>query len=151
MEFLPTISTIFIIISALLVIVGWRLIIKGKKRAHKRAMIFAAYSALLFFITYLSRTIVLGNTSFGGPDHIKIYYTIFLLFHITLSIVGFVFGVVTLRLAFKRQIKKHERLGPITSVIWLISSVTGVMVYLLLYIFYSGGEVTSMFRAIFGF
>src|SRR5690625_3288899 len=90
-------------------------------------MIFAAYSALLFFITYLSRTIVLGNTSFGGPDHIKIYYTIFLLFHITLSIVGFVFGVVTLRLAFKRQIKKHERLGPITSVIWLISSVTGVM------------------------
>lgn len=150
MPFLPTISTIFIMISAILVIFGWRCIIKGNKRAHKRSMIFAAYSALLFFITYASRTAILGNTSFGGPENVKIYYTIFLLFHITLSIVAFVFGVITLRLAFKRNIKKHEKIGPITSVIWLISAITGVMVYLLLYVFYSGGEVTNMFRAIFG-
>src|SRR5699024_11968247 len=112
MEFLPTISTIFIIISALLVIVGWRLIIKGKKRAHKRAMIIAASSALLFFLTYLRRTIVLGNTSFGGPDNIRIYYTIFLLFHIILSIAGFVFGVLTLRLAVMRKSSKSERGDP---------------------------------------
>lgn len=150
MAFLPTISTVFIIISAILVILGWRFIIKEKKQAHKRAMILAAISALLFLITYVSRTIMLGNTSFGGPDDVKIYYTIFLLFHITLSVVGFVFGVVTLRLAFKRKIDKHQKLGPITSIIWLISAITGVMVYLFLYIFYSGGEVTSMLKAIFG-
>ena len=149
-HFLPTISTIFIIISAVLVAIGWRLIVKGKAKAHKRAMIGAAISALLFFITYVSRTVSDGNTSFGGPEEIKKYYTIFLLFHIILSIVSIVFGIVTLRLAFQRNIRKHEKLGPFTSIIWFFSCITGVIVYLLLYVFYSGGVVTNVIRAIFG-
>src|SRR5699024_12750803 len=110
-----------------------------------------AISALLFFIVYASRTAFIGNTSFGGPENIKIYYTIFLLFHITLATISAVFGVITLRLAFKRKIKKHEKLGPITSVIWLIACITGVMVYLLLYVIYDGGTTTSMIRSILGY
>lgn len=151
MPFLPTISTIFIVISAVLVIIGWRHIINGRKKAHKKAMIGAAISALLFFIVYISRTVLIGNTSFGGPEDIKIYYTIFLLFHIVLATSSLVFGIITLRLAFKRNIKKHEKIGPITSIMWLITAVTGVMVYLFLYVFYKGGETTSMIRAIFGY
>lgn len=151
MPFLPTISTIFIILSAVLVAVGWYLISKGRAKAHKKAMISAAISALLFLIIYVSRTIFIGNTSFGGPDDIKIYYTIFLVFHIILSTTGAVFGVVTLRLAFKRNIQKHERLGPITSIIWFFTAITGVMVYLFLYVIYDSGETTSMIKAILGF
>lgn len=151
MPFLPTISTLFIITSAIFVIIGWRHIIKGRVAKHKRSMLIAAITALLFFITYVSRTIFIGNTSFGGPDDIKIYYTIFLLFHIILATLSAIFGVVTLRLAWKRNISKHEKLGPITSVMWLISSITGVMVYLFLYIIYTGGETTSMIRAILGY
>lgn len=151
MPFLPTISTLFILISAILVVFGWVFIAKGNAKAHKRAMIAAAISALLFFITYISRTILIGNTSFGGPDEVKIYYTVFLLFHIILATVSLVFGIITLRLALKRNIDKHEKLGPITSIIWLITSTTGIMVYLLLYVIYSGGETTSMIRAILGY
>lgn len=151
MPVLPTISTLFILISAILVVFGWVLIVRGNRVAHKRAMILAAISALLFFITYISRTILIGNTSFGGPEEIKIYYTIFLLFHIVLAAVSAVFGVITIRLALKRKIDKHEKLGPITSVIWLITSITGIMVYLFLYVIYSGGETTSMIRAILGY
>lgn len=151
MPILPTISTLFIVISAILVALGWYLISKGRAEAHKKAMISAAISALLFFIIYISRTIFIGNTSFGGPEDIKIYYTIFLLFHIVLSTVSAVFGVITLRLAFKRNITKHEKLGPITSVIWFGTSITGVMVYLFLYIIYDGGETTSLIRAILGY
>ncbi|HEY4602390.1 MAG TPA: DUF420 domain-containing protein [Cerasibacillus sp.] len=150
MPVLPTISTFFIIVSAILVAIGWRLIIKGKKAAHKKTMIAAAISALAFFIIYLSRTVFIGNTSFGGPDDIKIYYTIFLFFHILLATTGAVFGIVTLVLAFKRNIPKHEKIGPITSVIWFFTAITGVMVYLLLYVFYKGGDTTSLIKAILG-
>lgn len=118
MPLLPTISTSFIILSAILVAIGWRLIIKGEKRAHKKTMIAAAISALLFFIIYVSRTVFIGNTSFGGPDEVKMYYTIFLIFHIFLATTGAVFGIITLILAFKRNIKKHRKIGPVTSIIW---------------------------------
>lgn len=151
MPFLPTISTVFIIISAILVAIGWYFISKGKVKAHKKAMISAAISALLFLIIYVSRTIFIGNTSFGGPEDIKLYYTIFLVFHIFLSTTGAVFGVITLRLAFKRKISKHERLGPVTSIIWFFTAITGVMVYLFLYVIYESGETTSMIKAILGF
>src|SRR5690625_717142 len=151
MAILPLISTILIIISAVLVALGWRFIVKGEEEKHKKAMVAAAISALSFLIIYVSRTIFIGNTSFGGPDHIKIYYTIFLLFHIVLSIVGAIFGVITLRLAFKGNFTKHKKIGPITSIMWFITSISGVAVYLLLYVIYEGGETTSMLRAIFGY
>lgn len=151
MQIIPFFSTLLIALSAVFVAVGWVLIIKGEKEKHKKAMITAAILALSFLIIYVSRTIFIGNTSFGGPDHIKIYYTIFLLVHIVLSITGAIFGVITLRLAFKENFEKHKKLGPITSIMWFITSITGIMVYFLLYVFYEGGETTSMLRAIFGF
>ncbi|WP_438316817.1 DUF420 domain-containing protein [Sporosarcina sp. FA9] len=149
--FLPTLSTFFIILSAVLVAIGWYLIVKKNVEAHKKTMLAAAVAALLFLIIYVSRTILVGNTSFGGPDHLKIYYTIFLIFHIALATTGAVFGVVTIRAGLKNNLVKHRKLGPITSVIWFFTAITGVAVYLLLYVFYKGGEVTSMFRAILGF
>lgn len=150
MPFLPTLSTIFILLSATLVAIGWRLIIKGKKKSHKKVMIAAAISALMFFIIYSSRTVFVGNTSFGGPDELKTYYTIFLIFHITLATIGALFGVMTLILAFKRKITIHRKIGPVTSVIWFFSAITGFMVYLLLYVLYDGGKTTSMIKAILG-
>ncbi|MDV2582508.1 DUF420 domain-containing protein [Alkalibacillus haloalkaliphilus] len=150
MPFLPTISTIFIMISAILVAIGWYLVSKGKYAAHKKVMVAAAISALTFFILYVSRTIFIGNTSFGGPEEMQVYYTIFMVFHIILATTGGAFGLVTLYLAFKRKIEKHRKLGPYTSVIWFFTAITGVIVYLLLYVIYEGGHSTSVFRAIFG-
>jgi putative membrane protein len=150
MPLLPTLSTLFIVLSAVLVAFGWMLIVKNRRKAHRKVMIAAAISALTFFIIYLSRTVFVGNTSFGGPDDIKIYYTIFLIFHIFLATVGAVFGIITLTLAYKRKIKKHRKIGPVTSIIWFCTAITGVAVYLLLYIIYDGGTTTSMIKAIFG-
>lgn len=150
MELLPLISTLFIVISAIYVAIGWRYIIKDEKEKHKRAMIIAAISALCFFIIYLSRTIFIGNTSFGGPDELKIYYTIFLIFHIFLSTIGAIFGIVTIVLARKGNITRHRKIGPVTSIIWFVSATTGVAVYLLLYVLYDGGETTSLIKAILG-
>ncbi|MFJ8066237.1 DUF420 domain-containing protein [Psychrobacillus sp. NPDC096426] len=147
---LPTISTFFIVLSAILVAIGWVLIKQRKIEAHKKTMIAAAISALIFFIIYASRTIFIGNTAFGGPDNIKIYYTIFLVFHIVLATTGAVFGIVTIVLGFKNNITKHRKIGPITSIIWFFVAITGVAVYLLLYVFYHGGDTTSVIKAIIG-
>lgn len=147
---LPTISTFFIVLSAVLVAFGWGLVKQRKIEAHKKTMIAAAISALIFFIIYASRTIFIGNTAFGGPDNIKIYYTIFLIFHIVLATTGAVFGIVTIVLGFKNNITKHRKIGPITSVIWFFVAITGVAVYLLLYVFYHGGDTTSVIKAIIG-
>ena len=148
---LPTISTFFIVLSAVLVAIGWALIKQRKIDAHKKIMIASGISALLFFIIYVSRTIFVGNTAFGGPEEYKIYYTIFLVFHIILATTGGVFGIVSLLTGFKSNLKIHRKIGPITSVIWFFTAITGVAVYSLLYVIYSGGETTSVFKAILGF
>ena len=148
---LPTISTTFIVLSAIMVAIGWNLIRKRKIDAHKKVMLWAALFAVIFFVIYASRTIFVGNTSFGGPDNIKIYYTIFLIFHITLATVGAVLGIISIITGLKNNLAKHRKLGPVTSIVWFCSAITGVMVYLLLYVFYHGGETTSVIKAILGF
>ncbi|MEH7544675.1 MULTISPECIES: DUF420 domain-containing protein [Bacillaceae] len=147
---LPTISTSFIVLSAITVAIGWWQIKQRKIDAHRKTMFVAAIFALIFFIIYASRTIFIGNTSFGGPANIKIYYTIFLVFHITLATVGAVFGIISLVTGYKNKLSIHRKLGPVTSFIWFFTAITGVAVYLLLYVFYKGGETTSMIKAILG-
>ncbi|MBM7692400.1 putative membrane protein [Peribacillus deserti] len=148
---LPTISTSFIVLSAITVAIGWVQIKQRKIEAHKKTMFFAAIFAIIFFVIYASRTIFIGNTSFGGPESIKIYYTIFLIFHITLATVGAVMGIFSLWTGYKNKLARHRMLGPITSIIWFFTAITGVAVYLLLYVFYKGGETTSVIKAILGF
>ncbi|MBA4537940.1 DUF420 domain-containing protein [Bacillus aquiflavi] len=148
---LPTISTTFIVLSAITVAIGWGQIRKRKIEAHKKTMVLAALFALTFFVIYLSRTIFIGNTAFGGPDNIKIYYTLFLIFHVFLATTSAVFGIVTLFTGYTNKLKKHRKLGPFTSIIWFFTAITGVAVYLLLYVIYQGGETTSVIKAILGF
>lgn len=147
---LPTISTFFIVLSAVLVAIGWNLILKRRIEAHKKVMLGAGVAALTFFIIYVSRTLFVGNTAFGGPDELKIYYTVFLIFHITLATIGAVMGLVTIYWGLKNRLDKHRKIGPFTSVVWFFTAITGVMVYLLLYVFYEGGHTTSVFKAILG-
>lgn len=147
---LPTISTSFIVISAVLVAIGWILIIKGKREAHKKVMISGAIAALIFFIIYTSRTIFVGNTAWGGPDDLEIYYRVFLIFHITLATVAAVFGITTLTLGFKAKYAKHRKWGKVTSIMWFFTAITGVAVYTLLYLLYPGGHTKPMLDAIFG-
>lgn len=148
---LPTISTTFIVLSGITVAIGWRQIYKRKIEQHRKTMTLAAVFALIFFVIYASRTVFIGNTAFGGPDDIKIYYTFFLIFHITLATLGAVLGVLSLLSGYKNKLSFHRKLGPFTSIVWFCTAITGVAVYLLLYVFYHGGETTSMIKAILGF
>jgi len=147
----PTISTSFIVISAVLVAIGWRQIIKGKRDAHKKTMIAAAVFAVLFFLVYSSRTVFVGNTKWGGPDSLSVLYHVFLIFHIVLATVAAVFGITTLTLGFKEKYAKHRKWGRVTASIWFVTAITGVMVYVLLYLMYPGGHTSPVWEAVWGF
>jgi len=149
-EIFPLVSTSFILISGILVAIGWRLIVLKKREAHEKVMIAAAVAATLFFIIYVSRTIFIGNTMFNGPDNLKTIYLIFLLFHIVLATVAAVFGITTLTLAFRKKFAKHRKIGRKTAVIWFATVITGVTVYVLLYLMYPGGHTKPVIQAIFG-
>jgi len=151
LHILPAVSTVFIVISAILVAIGWYLIIKRRVNAHRKVMFWAGVTALIFFIIYLSKTVFVGNTQFGGPHTIKMYYTAFLIFHITLATIGGAFGLITLWTGYKSSMRNHRRLGPLTSIVWFFSAITGVAVYTLLYLLYPGGETTSLVKAVLGF
>jgi Predicted membrane protein len=149
-EIFPLVSTSFILISGILVAIGWRLIVLKKREAHEKVMVAAAVAATLFFIIYVSRTIFVGNTTFNGPESLKNIYLVFLLFHIVLATVAAVFGITTLVLAYRKNFAKHRRIGRTTATIWFATVVTGVTVYVLLYLMYPGGHTKPVIEAIFG-
>ncbi len=150
-KILPTISTTFIALSAICVAVGWYYIRARNQEAHKKWMLVGSLFATIFFIIYVSRTIFVGNTLFGGPDSIKVIYQIFLIFHIVLATVAAVMGIVTLTHAFKKRFAKHKKIGPWTAIIWFATAITGVTVYTLLYLIYPGNTTASMIKVILGF
>ncbi|WP_397376155.1 DUF420 domain-containing protein [Paenibacillus sp. sptzw28] len=149
-DILPAISTSFIVISAVLVAIGWGLAIKRRLEAHKKVMLAGAVAALIFFIVYVSRTIFVGNTEWGGPDELKTAYMIFLFFHIVLATVAAVFGITTLTLAFRGRFAKHRKWGRVTSVTWFFTAITGVTVYTLLYLMFPGGHTKPVLDILFG-
>ena len=149
-EWLPFACTLFIVVSAVLVAAGWIQIARRKVSVHRRLMIWAAVFAASFFLLYVSRTLFVGNTQFGGPDHLKPVYLSFLLFHIVLATVGGIMGLITLYLGYKNKQPAHRKIGPYTSVVWFCTAITGVTVYILLYVLYPGGETRPLIEAIFG-
>jgi putative membrane protein len=149
---LPLLSTIFIATSGILVAIGWYQILKGRRELHQKFMVSGAIFALVFFLIYVSRTIFIGNTAFSesAPVAIRDAYYIFLMCHIIFATTSGVFGIITLLLAYKKKFAKHRKIGRYTAIMWLITSPSGVMVYLLLYIMYPGGSTKPVIDAILG-
>jgi putative membrane protein len=141
---LPLISTSCIVISAILVAFGVSFIKQGKTIQHQKMMVAGALFAILFFAIYLTRTFVFGSTLFAGPDWMKVYYYIFLIGHILLAMVSAILGLRTLYTAFKGTFEKHRKLGPVTAYTWFITAITGVTVYLLLYVIYPSTDTIKV-------
>lgn len=146
---LPTISTIFIVLSAICMAVGIVQIKQKNEVKHEKWMKYSAIAALLFFVFYISKTVFLGNTQFGGPANLEPYYVTFLISHIILATTGGVLGGIQLYTGSKNKRRIHRKMSMSVAVVWFFSAITGVMVYVILYLLYPGGETTGLFDAIF--
>ena len=134
---LPTLNAILNATSAILLSVGHRFIKVGNKRAHKRCMISAFGVSMLFFVSYLTYHYHQGATSFKGEGVIRPIYFSILISHTVLAATTVPLAIITLSRCLKETFDKHVRVARWTYPIWLYVSVTGVIIYLMLYHFYA--------------
>jgi putative membrane protein len=148
MQLWPLIMEICMIVSAIAIALGWYFIRQGKRETHRRLMLVGSAFAVAFFVNYVLRTVIVGDTTFGGPTRWATAYQIFLQAHATLATVAAVLGIITLRRAFLQRFQLHRKIGPWTATTWLVAAASGLVVFLLLYVIYPPGPNTNLFRAI---
>jgi putative membrane protein len=130
---LPTLNACLNTLAALLLIRGWILIRRRDLEAHKRTMIAAFATSVLFLVSYLVYHYNVGSVRFQKTGAIRAVYLTILLTHTVLAAAVAPMAIVTLYRAWKGNFEKHRKLARITLPIWLYVSVTGVVVYLMLY------------------
>ena len=133
---LPAINATLNSIAFVLLITGQRLIRRGKVIAHKRCMILAFAVSTLFLATYLTYRVFGEEKKFGGTGWIRPVYFFILVTHIALAASVPVLATWTLMLGLAGRFERHRRLARITFPIWVYVSVTGVIVYFLLFRIY---------------
>src|SRR4051812_35512754 len=132
---LPAINASLNFISTIFISTGWYFIRRGHWRRHVACMIPALISSTLFLVGYLVYHAHVGekSTHFTAQGIVRpIYFTI-LITHILLAFTVLPLVIITLVPAFRRRWEKHARIGRWTMPVWLYVSVTGVIVYLMLY------------------
>ena len=130
---LPTINATLNFISAILLVIGYILIRQRKIAAHKKCMLAAFAVSVLFLICYVIYHANAGSTAFTQQGWIRPVYFTILISHIILAFVIVPLALRTLYLAWREKFDKHRRIAKITLPIWLYVSVTGVIIYLMLY------------------
>jgi len=130
---LPTVNAILNGTAATLLVAGFFLIRAGRREAHRRAMTAAFACSVLFLVSYLVYHFEAGSVRFRGTGGVRTFYLSILLTHTVLAAVVPFLAVTTLVLARKGRFEAHRRLARVTLPVWLYVSVTGVVIYLMLY------------------
>ena len=132
-EFLPTLNACLNALSATFLVGGFVAIRRRQIRLHRAAMLAAFTSSSLFLIGYLTRFALTGAHRFPTSGAIKTFYLTLLTSHMVLAVVLLPLVLRTLFLALRQRFAEHRRWARWTWPIWLYVSVTGVIVYWMLY------------------
>jgi len=130
---LPALNATLNATSAVLLTTGWILIRRGRIAQHRAVMIAAVCTSILFLISYLVYHAQVGSVRFTKQGPIRAVYFTILLTHTVLAAAIVPLVLVTLTRALRARYERHRRIARWTMPIWLYVSVTGVIVYLMLY------------------
>ena len=130
---LPAINASLNALSAVLLVTGYILIRNRQREAHKYAMLAAFSVSVLFLISYLVYHYQVGSVRFPRTGTIRTVYLSILLTHTILAAAVPVLSILTLTRAFQRRFPAHRKIARYTFPIWLYVSITGVVVYWMLY------------------
>src|SRR5919106_1976905 len=138
-SYLPHLNACLNGTSALLLFSGYTFIRSGNVAAHRTCQVSALIVSLLFLASYLTYHYHHGSTRFQGTGLVRpIYFTI-LTSHTILAMVIVPLVILTFYRAFRGDFLRHRRIARITLPLWLYVSVTGVIIYLMLYQIYPHG------------
>ena len=130
---LPALNACLNATSAVLLGAGYVLIRRGRRQAHQRVMLAALVSSALFLTSYLVYHAQVGSVRFRGQGPVRTLYFTILLTHTVLAVVIVPLVGMTLVPALRERFDRHRRLARITLPLWAYVSVTGVVIYWMLY------------------
>ena len=133
----PLLNATLNLIATVLLMTGYVAIRSGREIAHKRIMLSAFGVSVLFLISYVYYHYKVGHVRFGGPPPLSYFYYLILITHIILAMVVPVLAIVTLYLGLTDRRQSHRRVARWTLPIWLYVSVTGVIIYILVYVIFT--------------
>ena len=135
---LATTNAVLNALATVLLIAGWVFIARGQWKAHRAAMIAAFAVSAVFLVCYLTYHYLVGHVPFRGQGSVRTVYFAILITHIILAVFVPILALRMFFLAWKGRWEAHRRLGKITMPIWLYVSVTGVVIYAMLYHLFPG-------------
>jgi putative membrane protein len=130
---LPTVNATLNAISGIFLLVGYVLIRRRHIDAHRNAMLGAFASSTVFLISYLVYHAKAGSRAFTGQGHIRYVYFAILISHVVLAASILPMAITTLSRGLRGRYADHKRIARWTFPTWMYVSVTGVIVYLMLY------------------
>jgi putative membrane protein len=136
LSLLPTLNAALNATSTVLLIVARRFIRRGRIDAHRRTMIAAFVTSCLFLVSYVVYHAQIGSRPFPGRGPIRVIYFTILITHVVLAAVIVPLVLVTLRRGLHRDDARHRAIARWTWPLWLYVSVTGVIIYGMLYHLY---------------
>jgi uncharacterized membrane protein YozB (DUF420 family) len=134
---LPGVNATLNAVSAMLLAAGYRFIRRGEVGRHRLCMVAAFAVSVLFLVSYVVYHYNVGSTRFPGTGWIRPAYLTLLGSHVLLAALVPPLAVVTLYRGARGDVPRHRRIARIALPVWLYVSVTGVVIYVLLYRFYA--------------
>ena len=132
---LPSVNASLNATSAVLLLAGWRAIRGGRRALHRGLMLAACGSSVLFLAGYFTRIALTGTHRYPGTGAARALYLGVLGSHTLLAALVLPLALRTLQLSLGGRYAEHRRVARLTFPAWLYVSVTGVLVYLMLYRF----------------
>jgi len=130
---LPAVNATLNGLSGILLLVGYALIRARRIEQHRRVMIAAFVTSSLFLVCYIIYHAQVGSVRFTRQGFVRPLYFTILISHVTLAAAVLPLAVVTLSRGLKARYSRHRAIARWTWPIWMYVSVTGVLVYVLLY------------------
>ncbi len=140
---LPTLNALLNATSATLLSTGFLFIRRKRIRAHKISMVSAFVCSVAFLVSYVYYHAQVGSVPFRGRGWIRPVYFSLLTSHTVLAVATLPLALITLSRALRRRFDRHKRIARWTLPIWLYVSITGVIVYWLLYHLYAVPAVST--------
>ena len=140
-SYLPHLNAFLNSTSALLLVAGYGFIRATRVRAHRNCQVAAVITSVLFLISYLTYHYYHGDTPFLGQGIVRPFYFAILISHVILAIVIVPLVLITVYRAARGDFDRHRRIARWTLPLWLYVSVTGVIVYVMLYHLYPSEQV----------